>query len=125
LLAFVNGSPQIIDRVEGHTPSLELQDVDSDGQRELLLYYHAGANRLVLKLYSINGAEFTPDHLSPVQGDQLSSNMGSIKIIHGKIETLEQQRVSADSAINSTETYELNGLVLKRVGTRHELVSGR
>lgn len=123
LVAVVNGHPEIIDRVHGHTAHFEMRDINTDGVRELLLFYHSGANQYVLKLYRINEGTILTDHFTPITGDGLSSNLGSIKITGPTIEVMYQQFSPPHGAVNSTETYRLDGLQLVRTGTRLEIVT--
>lgn len=122
LVAVVSGRPQIIDRVYGHTAHFEMLDINADGVRELLLFYHSGANQYVLKLYRINEGAILTDHFTPITGDGLSSNLGSITIKGGTIQVMYQQFSPPHGAVNSTESYKLDGLHLVRIGTRLEIL---
>ena len=64
----------------GHTVSLKIEDVDGDGELELLSYYFAGGNQYVLELF-----EISEEKLFPFRNQPGSSNMRSIEIINKKI----------------------------------------
>ena len=119
----VSGHPQIIDRVYGFAAHCEIMDINADGVRELLLFYHSGANQYVLKLYRINEGSILADHFTPITGAGLSSNLESIKIKEGTIQVMYQQFSPPHSAVKSTENYKLDGLQLVRTGTHLEILS--
>ena len=114
LVVIVNGRPSIIDRVTGFEPKLELSDLNADGKRQLLLYYHTGARQYVLKMYLVNSGAILAEQLTPVR-PQLYSDTGSIMLEKGALVTRNQQTGSNNTPKECVARYKLEGEELKLV----------
>jgi hypothetical protein len=123
LILTTDGCPAIVEWIEGgHTPNLTMQDIDSDGKKELLFYYHVGANQLVLKMFCVDAATVTAKRLTPV-AEPLYSNYGSIKIIDGYVVVQNMKRISINEGVLSSQRYRLNGTKLELVDTQDRKIT--
>lgn len=74
-LVFYNDNyPVIVDKINGHTPSILIQDYDLDGENEIGLYYFSGGNQYNLRLY-----EYKNGNVIPFKTQINSSNMRKIE----------------------------------------------
>ena len=122
LIAFLNGRyPQIIDRFLGHTTTIKLFDLDSDGLDEVLVFFHAGNKQYKLKGYRLL-EDLIHKEITPIDGMHLSSNMRSIEVLPEKMLVKNQQWIIDDetAALLTVDEYRyVDGeLVLDRTSTQ-------
>ena len=102
LVLFVNDVPSIVDRIQGFGLKCEVVDINEDGNKELLCFFHAGANQLQLRMYKITSGETVGEGIIPLS-PTLSSNMAYIKIAQKTIEVRnDEPREGSDKSVVTT-----------------------
>jgi hypothetical protein len=88
----------------GHTPSLDLRDLDGDGRPELAVLYHCGAHSRGLRLFRFDHEEM----FVPVPGGEVCSDVAGIKLedadADGKVEVYSWNRSYNRGPIADTVT---------------------
>src|SRR6266540_3292135 len=96
--------PRIVDRLDGHSVSFQLADVDENEGDEVLVFYFAGGNQYGVKLYTVHGIE-----IEPVKTQPHSSNIRSAKLNGKDIIVKSEERNAEGIRFITTETYNMVG----------------
>ena len=68
----------IVDTIDGHSPEIILDDLNKDGENEIIIFYHAGAHTHYWRIYKLGKNPQNPNFLL-VRIAEIGSDWGRIK----------------------------------------------